>query len=855
MINNTKRSIQYFFLCFLLVTTSAWAIDLSDYTENELLSNNTPIGMAVSDIGKIYALNAENNSLYEINPFSGQTSVLLDELNTPLKIDYHRGKLYYIEAGTDENEYRDGKLSSYDIITGEVEAISNTLFYPKDLFVDLDGSIYLIEAGESNTSYTGNNRLLKFHDANQMTVLLNDIDRPTSIVVDNNGYIFLGLDEFQSNNDSLLKYNPQDLGSFEVILENLPSINGLDIDRSGNIYIATSASIGQEGLAVWNKGATDFSPLVSDTLLTCVALDNNENVYYASSPSIIKLTKININPKFNIVSLEYFIDHDPGFGQGTSITINEAESITKNCNIDISNLLPGFHRFYLRAKDETGNWGVVQSRPFYMHFPPDTDTPLNLSNLEYFVDQDPGFGQGIPITINESESFSQNCQIDTSSLAPGFHKLYFRAKNELDNWGIVQSRPLYLHFPPEIDAPVNLSKIEYFFGQGESSFINMEPDQTDMTATIPLDSVSPGFHRIYIRAHNENGVFGIVQSKPVYLHYPLESQPEPFKLSYVEYFFDEDPQVGNAQKINLIPQSEPQQLTINIMDLEKGFHRIYFRAFDENDNWGLVQSRPVYLHFLSNPPLERTIAGAEYFFNQDPGFGSGTFLDIAGQELETKEIDLHDIHPGFHRLYFRIQHNEGTWGIIQSRPVYLAMSDSGVQHNIQKLEYFFGNTDPGFGNATPIAPSVIAPSITIEPNIILAHLPTGEHTFRVRAKNDNGVWGIIQSESFQYTEISKPFLTVSPTIQKVNAKEGHTNFQIKNVGAGTLTWQALIQDGDAWASFENDYSGVGDATINIHYQQNDGVERTAIIVISAEDAINYTTIAVVIRQNNIEEIS
>ena len=64
---------------------------------------------------------------------------------------------------------------------------------------------------------------------------------------------------------------------------------------------------------------------------------------------------------------EYYIDHDPGYGNATSITLSGAEF---DLNQVIANDLDvGQHTIYLRAKDEGGVWGPDEAINFLVTAP------------------------------------------------------------------------------------------------------------------------------------------------------------------------------------------------------------------------------------------------------------------------------------------------------------------------------------------------------------------------------------------------------------------------------------------------------------------------------------------------------
>src|SRR5215471_6863791 len=51
----------------------------------------------------------------------------------------------------------------------------------------------------------------------------------------------------------------------------------------------------------------------------------------------------------SITKLEYFIDTDPGFGNGTTVSVSAATDVTANFTVDINSIQPGFHNLYVRG--------------------------------------------------------------------------------------------------------------------------------------------------------------------------------------------------------------------------------------------------------------------------------------------------------------------------------------------------------------------------------------------------------------------------------------------------------------------------------------------------------------------------
>jgi hypothetical protein len=136
----------------------------------------------------------------------------------------------------------------------------------------------------------------------------------------------------------------------------------------------------------------------------------------------------------NIVEVEYFIDADPGLGLGKKINVPAANDIASfNALIDLSGVASGAHRLYVRSKDAAGKWSLTH----YAVFDNAAQTPYPiapaaapaLTEAEYFFDSDPGFGNGVSISIPSSTdvtNFSLN--VPVTNLSQGRHVLYLRSK-------------------------------------------------------------------------------------------------------------------------------------------------------------------------------------------------------------------------------------------------------------------------------------------------------------------------------------------------------------------------------------------------------------------------------------------
>jgi hypothetical protein len=110
----------------------------------------------------------------------------------------------------------------------------------------------------------------------------------------------------------------------------------------------------------------------------------------------------------NIIAAEYFINTDPGAGNGTPINITPATNISNLAVVVNTTGLPAFstNQLYIRSKNAEGKWSITNISTFVVDIVGDPiyqappAAPQNIVNAEYFIDTDPGTGNGAPIAIN-----------------------------------------------------------------------------------------------------------------------------------------------------------------------------------------------------------------------------------------------------------------------------------------------------------------------------------------------------------------------------------------------------------------------------------------------------------------------
>ncbi len=220
----------------------------------------------------------------------------------------------------------------------------------------------------------------------------------------------------------------------------------------------------------------------------------------------------------NINKIEYFIDADPGYATGTDVPITAATTVTINFNVSLSAVTNGFHTLSIRARDANSAWSIVGIRPFYKETLSSGSTPPNITQLEYFIDADPGYGSGTAVTITTGSPVTTTFTASLTSVTDGFHTLSIRAKDVNNRWSVVGVRPFYKETLGTGSTPPNIIAMEYFidadpgFGLATALAI-MAGSPITQNVNVSLGSLTNGVHKLSIRAKDANNRWSVVGIK------------------------------------------------------------------------------------------------------------------------------------------------------------------------------------------------------------------------------------------------------------------------------------------------------------------------------------------------------
>lgn len=363
----------------------------------------------------------------------------------------------------------------------------------------------------------------------------------------------------------------------------------------------------------------------------------------------------------NISKAEYFFDTDPGHGNGINIPVTPNANVTFTANIPVGSLAPGFHMLGLRVKQSGGVWSLFEGRGFYVSVASTTTT--NISKAEYFIDTDPGQGNGTAINVSTGTNLNFVFSVPTTNLSPGFHFLAIRVRDLSGIWSVMESRGFFIT-TSTTDA-ASITAAEYFYdtdpGQGNGTSIPVSAGAAvNFTVALPVGGLSTGFHFLGVRVKSQGGTWGVFEGRGFYVSGTVTNA---LSVAGAEYFYDHDPGAGKGTPLS-IPSGDVSNFNVDLPvgELAHGFHFLTIRIKDSAGRWGQFETRGFYVY--DSAPAMGNIVAAEYFIDHDPGQGLASPSEVTTPALNINQVfplTISGVAPGVHKLGFRVLDSEGVW--------------------------------------------------------------------------------------------------------------------------------------------------------------------------------------------------
>jgi len=313
---------------------------------------------------------------------------------------------------------------------------------------------------------------------------------------------------------------------------------------------------------------------------------------------------------FEITEAEYFIDSDPGEGNGTAFNTTQDGGFgdfleTVSTEISLPGLSEGQHQVYVRFKDVNGRWGAPRGQQFLVDSR--ADIVYTIASAEYFINSDPGKGNGIEIAAPADGSFDEkleeiDLEVNLPGLAEGRHTIFTRFQRSNGSWGAKRGFTFTVQDGEEV--PLTIIGAEYFVdtdpGAGNGTALDAPSDGSfdssieELEASFNVDGLNVGRHFAYFRVQGSNGRWGPARGVPFQIENIVF-------IDQAEYYFDSDPGQGGGTPItvskdgNFDSDFEEVDLEIDMSTtgLDVGLHTMYIRFKNSKGEWSNPNSRQI----------------------------------------------------------------------------------------------------------------------------------------------------------------------------------------------------------------------------------------------------------------------
>lgn len=415
-------------------------------------------------------------------------------------------------------------------------------------------------------------------------------------------------------------------------------------------------------------------------------------------------------PTQQVAAIQYYYDTDPGVGiagNGAVIQFTPTTNYNQTLSLTLPVLNNGFHNLYIRGRDEFGRWSLAERRLFYIYTSANTE---NIIAYQYYFDTDPGVGvngNGAVVAISQINTFSATLNITVpSNLSSGIHTLYVRAQDVSGQWSLAERRVFYVNSAQLSEAII---AYQYFFDTdpgvgvaGNGAVIPVAPvNNFSSVVNISLPTnLNAGIHSLFIRGQDVSGQWSLAERRVFY----ISKDQITTEVTAMEYFFDTDPGVGNANQYPITPGASINITSnIGVPCLINGTHFLYVRGKDLQGRWSIIE-RDTLTVTSGIASSVVTPTGPVTICNTDSVLLSTNIVAGATYQWLFNGADI--IGANSTAFY---AHNSGNYSIKTTCGVSFTTSNVVVVNTLPILTYFADADGDGFGDPLVDSSSCIIP--------------------------------------------------------------------------------------------------------------------------------------------------
>ncbi len=368
-----------------------------------------------------------------------------------------------------------------------------------------------------------------------------------------------------------------------------------------------------------------------------------------------------VHAQNKINSYEYWFDND--FLSKVTTNVTPVANYNLVSTIPTIGLPSGLHVFNVRFKDDSSKFSQVSSSFFLKQYQGGGPVQNNITNYEYWIDND--YASKTPVNITATQNFNLNGNIATSSTVPGLHVFNIRFRDSGGKWSQVLSQFFYKSIPTN-STQNDIVEYEFWYDNDYLSKINtsISPQQNfNLVSNLTTVSLPVGLHVMNIRFKDVTGKWSQVLSH--FFNKTQSSLSTQKVLTTYQYWYDNDFASNVTQSFS--PVSNYQMISsIPTGTLPTGLHTFNVRFKDTNNLWSQVLTNFIY---KTDPIPSATNLIVAYRYWADNDINSATYVQLSTPvtnfNLNTT-INMLNVPKGARIFNIQFKDTIQKWSVVQS---------------------------------------------------------------------------------------------------------------------------------------------------------------------------------------------